>query len=347
MRAILGLGTLLIYGCISDPAYLGEGPPDGKETGGTETGGNSQGGTAGTQAGSGGTSTGSGGTGGTGNAGSSGSGTAPTGGTGGTGGITPPEESASCTITYPNVEVSTVVSWNADTRTFAVGDIEWVLNEQGWVIRKSQMGQEWLHLMAYDDMGTLGTFQYFWQGAESAANSWGQANEYADGLLVSSALNFQDGESRSEAREYENGLLSLITTDRMVNGSLHRSSAVFVREDGRPTEVLYLSDGPVHTRLTTTYDDAGRLTWLDTDGGGFANADGIVDMRAHWIYDDQGRIIRFEQDGTDILDAPVVDGVFEAVSEFEPACADIAVLPDELYRLPAWLFSRPGVVSRY
>lgn len=82
-------------------------------------------------------------------------------------------------------------------------------------------------------------------------------------------------------------------------------------------------------------------------GAKIAIADGTPDIRQRWEYDEAGRIVRFEQDGTTILDNPYIDGVPDETITFEPAGAEIAVLPEELYRLPFWLAPRPGSGTAY
>lgn len=112
--------------------------------------------------------------------------------------------------------------------------------------------------------------------------------------------------------------------------TLYRGSLAMERQHG-------VGEAP-DSREVVTRDGAGRAIRLDIDGAGLGRqVDGTPDLRTQWTYDAAGRLSRLEQDGTDMVDAPIVDGVWDAVTRYAPGCESAAVLPFEVYRLPAWV----------
>jgi len=325
---------------MTEPAYIGEGPED-------ATGGSSATGGSGAATGGGGSSRGPIPMGGT----DSAAGTSGTGlpGVGGGGGLPP---SGSCRVTapgpYANMTSTWVSAWDAEQRTFRIdegGDWYARLDEHGWLVEISQ-APESQFLFHHDGQGNLTELNLVWEGVENAAESWDQMNGYdADGRLASSLRVYHDGVYRkTETFDYSGSLL--IGRETEWDGGpegLLRGWNRFVHEGGRIVHFDSLRDGVVvSSRFTASYDAAGRLRQVEWDyGAETIGIDGVIDERERWFYDEAGRVARYEADGLDFM---LADGVVDEWVLYEPACADIAVLPEFLYNMPEWLmpYARHG-----
>jgi hypothetical protein len=174
-------------------------------------------------------------------------------------------------------------------------------------------------------------------GIDVPGSLWSQSNEYdLQGRLVSYVRTYVNGDASGTGTfEYAGALL--MRTTRSGTDDDQYWSTHFEYASGRVSAVEHAALGHAYSRHVPSYDEAGRLVRLDIDGAGLSpNIDGIPDIRQSWSYDAEGRLIRFEQDGTELNDAPIVDGVPDEQKNFEAACADIAILPGALYRLPSW-----------
>lgn len=324
MRFGILLGALLLSACMSDPAFIGEGPGD--ATGGTSTGGAS-----GT-----GSDSGTGGGNGTGLVGA------------GAGSALPP--SGSCRITepgpYENMTSSWIVSWDAERRVYSMNDTSWFVrfDEHGWMVEIAQPPES-QSLFEYDPYGNITSNTYRWNGIENLTGSWDQTNDYdAEGRLSASHRVLREGDLIIDETFGYSGRL-LTRRDRESDGPDGRfqDTVHFVREDGRIVRVDHEGGGVVNMRYTASYDAAGRLIEFETDFPSEINDldDDVVDSRERWFYDDAGRVSRYEADG---LDFTLADGVIDQWQSYEPACADIAVLPEFLYHMPVWLmpYARTG-----
>jgi hypothetical protein len=196
--------------------------------------------------------------------------------------------------------------------------------------------------MGYDELGTMNSFTYVWEGGESTINSWDQTNEYEGDALISFLRIHRSADRQvSQTREYTEGLLARLTQEQWASGTWSSYSMKLARKGELVSVMTYEREGQVTGTVSAEYDD-GYLTVVDMDGTGFGIGDGMPDIRQRWEYDEERRIIRFEQDGTTINDNPYIDGIPDDTVVFEPECAEIAVYPEALYRLPNWLAPRPG-----
>jgi hypothetical protein len=71
------------------------------------------------------------------------------------------------------------------------------------------------------------------------------------------------------------------------------------------------------------------------------------DLRLSWTYDESGRIVRHELDGNNLADGSYIDGEPDLVEIFEPSCADIALVPTQLYHVPRWMVARAGSATDF
>jgi hypothetical protein len=257
-----------------------------------------------------------------------------------------PQASGSCTIGNPPSRVVETARWDAATRTFTMGTLYWKLDERARPVEHGQTDGAWRRLITRDGQGVLTAFTHELQGAPAAENSWDQSNSYdANGRLTGSTLVFRSGARQaSYAYLYDDGSrLTNVTSvsqdgDQSVEGwtkfywSQWGSAytwRLITREQG--------SGSLVRSRDTRYYHDSGQLGTIDLIGGELAaDVDGYIDMRATWSYDAAGRLVRHEQDAQEPTDPPSLDGVPDSAATFDPACANIAVLPVELYGLESW-----------
>ncbi len=239
-------------------------------------------------------------------------------------------------------------AWDAVARKLTLDGMWWVLNEQGLVVSTGQIADPvWRHELTYDPHQTPASFNYYWQDKVVPANSWTQDNTYdEEGRLTRSVRTYLDIAGRVSTVDYEytDGELTSETQVHVPDAQTSPAGAKvthYVREDGLVREVTREALGVIYNRTYASYDDRGRLVRLDSDGNGLApTPDGTTDIRREWTYDDLGNCTGFTQDGTEILDAPFVDGVPDETRTFDPSCASIALLPEELYRYPAWYAPR-------
>lgn len=198
-----------------------------------------------------------------------------------------------------------------------------------------------------DEHQTPTSFNYYWQGEVVPSNSWTQVNTYdEEGRLTRSVRTYLDvvGHVSVVDYEYTDGELtseSRVSTPDAQTSPAGASVTRYIREGALVREVIHEFAGVIRNRTLAFYDDEGRLVRLDSDGNGLApTPDGTPDIRLAWTYDDQGNCTGFTQDGTEAFDAPFVDGVPDETRTFDPSCASIAFLPQELYRYPAWYTPR-------
>lgn len=340
------LVALLVSGCMTNPAYIGEGPAN--DTGGS-------GGTSGTgSTGTGATGMGSSGTSGT---ASGGSGTGDSAGVpvqGGSGGAPAGAgagrrfESGSCRIEVhhplaPEFDQLAIARWDADERVFSTGTGFFRIDENGRILE--MWDEDNRALIEYDAEGAVTSFTRLFNGGEDLRESWDQTNEYDDtGRLLSSNLVFR-AEERSEqvGYGYESGPPAIILRQLVAPFGTSRFRYDIGYREGRPAffDTTDTGEGMITDRRRAWYDAEGRLleTEWDTGQTGVSGIDGEPDFVEQWIYDDEGRIIRYESDFNSGGEyASTVDGVPDEVYFFEPECAGIAVLPYYLYGFPAWLF---------
>lgn len=239
-------------------------------------------------------------------------------------------------------------TWDASARKLSFEGMWWVLNEAGLVVSKGQIAdQAWRHEFTYDEHQTPTSFNYYWQGEVVPSNSWTQVNTYdEEGRLTRSVRTYLDvvGHVSVVDYEYTDGELtseSRVSTPDAQTSPAGASVTRYIREGALVREVIHEFAGVIRNRTLAFYDDEGRLVRLDSDGNGLApTPDGTPDIRLAWTYDDQGNCTGFTQDGTEAFDAPFVDGVPDETRTFDPSCASIAFLPQELYRYPAWYTPR-------
>ena len=252
-----------------------------------------------------------------------------------------PVASGSCTLTDQTGQ-STTATWDASTWTFSLGNLYWRVDAYADVREYGQTDGQWREVMDRDRQGAITSFTYEWQGSSYAPDSWDQTNSYnALGQLIGSEQVFRDGSRRVvNAYQYDDaGRLVATTTHTMeADGTASDSSTRYLWNDS----LVYgreISDGShAYSLETRTFDDADRLIRVDIDGAGLGpSIDGTPDLRRSWSYDEAGRPARFQSDGTTALDAPVVDGVPDGTTIFDPACARIAVLPAVLYGFQLWV----------
>jgi hypothetical protein len=243
--------------------------------------------------------------------------------------------SASCTLTHGDPVVRrTTASWDAAARTFSQGTSYWKLDASARVVERGATDGQWRHLMSYDDHGVTKEFVYQWEGAEVPENSWDQHNEYdTSGRLRARERVFRSGTRRTNTTyEYSGDRLTVVRDQEV--GTEYR----LVWRDGRLVARETTSASTLRSRQTRQFDGAGRVVQVDTDGAGLApSVDGRPDVSLRWQYNGEGRLVRFELDGDTPLDAPVVDGRPDQIIDFDPACANIALLPGALYLLERWL----------
>jgi len=255
-----------------------------------------------------------------------------------------PQASGSCTISNPPSRAVETASWDAATRTFTMGALYWKLDERGRPVEHGQIGGVWRHLMTRDEHGVLTAFTYESNGAQDPQNSWDQGNSYdANGRLTGSALTFRSY-ARLDSSTYQyddNGRLTYVTSlaqDLTLGGEQTVASwTKLYWSNGRLITRERGSGSLVRDRDTRYYRDDGRLGTIDLIGGELApDVDGFIDIRATWGYDAAGRLVRHEQDAQEPTDPPSLDGVPDSAATFDAACAEIAVLPVELYGLESW-----------
>jgi hypothetical protein len=250
-----------------------------------------------------------------------------------------PPPSGSCSI-RSEAGLETRVDWDADTLHLSLGNTRYRLDENARMVERIRDSEQ--VFLAYDERGTLTHYRYIWDGVEVARNGWVQTNEYdSSGRLVSSEITSGDGLQRTtETREYRDGrLLRIVRETRVPDSETSVAVRRFGWAHGFVTDVYQEDSSRVWSHQEVFHDVAGRLTRIDVDGAGFIlGPDGKPDIRVTWSYDFSDRILGREQDGTEELDAPIIDGKPDAVSGFDAACADIAVLPSEIYALPSWLW---------
>ncbi|HEY7376316.1 MAG TPA: hypothetical protein VIF57_29420 [Polyangia bacterium] len=251
-----------------------------------------------------------------------------------------PVVSGACTLTDQAGQVTTA-TWEATTFTFTLGTLYWRLDQQARTAEYGQTDGQWRESMTRDSHGVLTGFTYEWQGAEYAPDSFDQTNTYdSAGRLIGTKVIYRDG-SRSVETMYQ------YEAERLTSSATHAESTIAAASD---TSTRYLwNDARLYGREfsaasqaysleTRSFDDAGRLVRIDIDGAGLGPAiDGTPDLRRDWSYDGAGRVSQFVSDGTAAFDAPVVDGVPDGTTTFDPACAGIAVRPDVLYGFQSWL----------
>lgn len=259
-----------------------------------------------------------------------------------------PLPSGACTITSGAAAgaspVVTTARWDAVGSTFWMGTLYARIDGRGLVVERGDTdtaaGGPWRHVIAYDEHGVTRSFIYEWQGVETPADSYDQVNGYGDdGRLASSTLTLHDGNSSvAIAYQYDGHRLMASTRTVTFAGGTTSYQMTYTWDGDHVRGRVYSTNGSPVRAETRSYDGDGRLVRLDSDGDGIVpSVDGTTDIRLSWSYDGQGRVRRLEQDGTTALDAPSVDGVPDEVLAFDSGCADIAILPDVLYRLPSWL----------
>jgi YD repeat-containing protein len=256
-----------------------------------------------------------------------------------------PRASGSCTIGSPPYRVVRTASWDAATRTFTIDGLYWKLDERARPVEHGQTDGAWRQLTPRDEHGVLTAFTHEVQGVPDTEKSWAQRNFYdGNGRLTNSQLAFLTGR-RLETYGYQyddNGRLTSVTSlnqegDQTVEGwtNLYWSNwgsagtwRLITREQG--------SGSLVRSRDTRYYGDSGALGRIHFIGGELAaDVDGYIDMEGTWAYDAAGRLVRHELDAAQPTDVHI-DGVVDSVATFDAACADIAVLPLELYDLESW-----------
>ena len=257
-----------------------------------------------------------------------------------------PQASGSCTISNPPYRVVETTGWDAATRTFTMGTSYWKLDERGRPIEHGQTDGAWRRVMTRDGQGVLTALTQELQGAPAAENSWDQSNNYdANGRLTGSTLVFRTG-ARQASYAYlydDGGRLTDVTSVSQDGDQAVESWTKFYWSEWGSAGTWRLitreqgSGSLVRSRDTRYYHDSGQLGTVDLIGGELApDVDGYIDMRATWSYDAAGRLVRHEQDAQEPTDPPHLDGVPDSAATFDAACADIAVLPVELYGLESW-----------
>ncbi len=324
--------ALLATGCMTEPAYIGEGPA-------TDTGGS--GGSSGT------------GTPGVGTSGTSGT---ASGGTSGGGGSVPvqggngsatgagsrvPSESGSCLFYKRETDETGVITWDAETRTLSMEQIDYRFDADARLVVLWYEDERFRERIEYDAMGTTSSVLYTSDGVDLTASSWEQTNDYDSDGLIGSTINYHDGSMERVSYAYMDGPPVILQRLLVSPVATTRIRYDFSYEHGRPTFWQSTEDGLITNRRTATYDAAGRLLESDWDDGrlGAGGPDGSVENRHKWFYDDEGRIIRHEVDyqGPEPWPAPL-DGVADQTYDFDPECAAIAVSPHHVYGVPLWLF---------
>lgn len=254
-----------------------------------------------------------------------------------------PQTSGTCVLTHAPAGLTSTASWDASTRTFTHGNLYWKLDERVFTVEYGQTDGQWRHLMTRDEHGVTTAFTYEWQAGQSAENSWDQTNVYdGAGRLTGSGLVYRSGVRRVFYEYfYTDGRLVLVDSLAEQNGTTSRNRTELFWQGEKLVARERGSESAKYGRDTRSYDVSGRLVGIDIDGAGLApRIDGTPDLRRQWTYDGAGRVASYLEDGTEILDAPVVDGVPDGVTTFEPACAEIAALPLQLYNMMSWLEPR-------
>ena len=325
MRTQLIFGALFAVACISDPAYIGEGPAGG--SGASDT---------------------SGGTGPTGTGGA-------IGGTGGTAAtlapsgvpIPPPTESGSCTVTKSSVlspERRALITWDAETRTLAEEYVNTRFDGRGLPVER-WTDSGWRSRFAYDTHGTVISLDSELYGNHDPNGSYVRRNDYdSEGRLIRSQLVSDSGRVETFHLNYSDDQMTLL--ERTFDSEATPRTIYYVNEyeGGRPVRHEIWQYGVLTDIFTASYDGAGRLVQAEWDAGiGVTGADGIAEFRDQWFYDDKGRIVRAEGEYVQEIESGAeydssIDGVPEEIWLLEPACADIAVDPYSLYGMPHWLF---------
>ncbi len=253
-----------------------------------------------------------------------------------------PVVSGACALTDQNGQVTTA-TWDAATFTFTLGTLYWRLDQQGRTLEYGQTDGQWRESMTRDSHGVITGFSYEWQGGIYAPDSFDQTNTYdSAGRLIATTQTYRDG-SRSVENVYQ------YEAERLTSSTMHAeqagapawdTSTHYLWNDARVYAREFSDASHAYSRETRTFDDAGRLIRVDVDGAGLApTIDGTPDIRRDWSYDLAGRVSQFASDGTAgaAVDAPIVDGVPDGTTAFDPACAGIAVRPDVLYGFQSWL----------
>jgi hypothetical protein len=175
--------------------------------------------------------------------------------------------------------------------------------------------------------------------------SYDQHNEYdAGGRLLASHRVYTTSIDRiTITYQYEGQHLAGVTAHTEGDGQPWEAAVRFAWDGERVVGRYFSDETAPGERDVRRYDATGRLDEDDTDFGVTAPdgtvtpSDGRPDVRYHWTHDDAGRITRFDQDGIFAIPPPGLDGAPDESITFEPACAEIAVVPRALYRIESWL----------
>jgi hypothetical protein len=254
-----------------------------------------------------------------------------------------PAASAWCIVTYEPGDAITA-SWDAPSRTFAYNGGYWTVDAGGRVVEEGETGGRWRIFRDYDARGVPANYRYEEQG--QVLYHYDQHNEYdPDGRLLASHRVYTTGSTRATtAYQYEGTHLTGITEHTEQDGQTWESSQRLAWNGDRVVAREWWSTATApDERDVRSYGASGRLLGTDFDFGftgpddTFTASDGTADVRGQWMYDDAGRIIRYAQDGRYSAPPPGLDGTPDETISFDPACAEIAVVPGALYRFESWL----------
>ena len=232
------------------------------------------------------------------------------------------------------------VRWDAGLRRLEKDNLYWVLDEAGRPVEHGQIDDSgWWHRMQYDAHGTLVRFEQYLSTGLSWPASWDATNSYDEqGRLTQSSLTYRVGPPYTILYRYRDGEPGPYEIETIKNESTVSLSRI-VYENGRVSErtVQENSGSALYHRELPTYDAAGHLTRLEHDElPTVPEPDGVADIVQSWSYDAAGRCSGFTQDGSLVTPVTPPDGVADEQQAFEPECALIAVLPNEVYGFPEW-----------
>jgi hypothetical protein len=255
-----------------------------------------------------------------------------------------PSASMWCIVTYqPPTGASITASWDAPTRTLAFNGRYWTLDAGLHVVEEGQSDGRYRMIRSYDAHGVPTSYRYEEYG--QTLYSYDQENEYdAAGVLVASERVYTSSVERTAiAYQYAGQHLTGVTMKHESEGQTW-DFAERLTWDGERVVAREQGDTAAPDRRDVrSYDAGGRLIQADTDfgfidaQGAFNPSDGTLDVRFQWTLDAAGRVTASAQDGTYALPPPGLDGVPDEIISFEPACAEIAVVPVALYQIESWL----------
>jgi hypothetical protein len=254
-----------------------------------------------------------------------------------------PAASASCLVTYEPGGVALTASWDAPTRTFTLNGSYWTVDDGSRVVEEGVTDGQFRMFHSYDARGVPASYRYEEQG--QLLYSYDQHNEYdAGGRLLASHRVYTTSIDRiTIVYQYEGQHLAGLTTHTETDVQTSDTAMRFAWDGERVVARVWGDETAPDERDVRTYGASGRLVGADTDlgftgpDGTFTASDGRPDVRYQWTHDDAGRITRFDQDGIFAIPPPGLDGAPDESTTFEPACADIAVVPRALYRIESWL----------